>query len=246
MTKGVAIFGATSAIAQATARAFASEGARFFLVGRSRERLEAVAADLAVRGASEVRVHVADFLAIEDWTALCATAKEALGTIDIALVAHGTLPDQAACERDETALRDALAVNFLSYANLLLGLAGILEAQGSGSLVAIGSAAGDRGKRRNYVYGAAKAGIAVIQQGLMGRLTRAGVHVLLVKPGFVDTPMTAEFAKGPLWIGPDRAAVAIVDGIRRRRSTIYVPWFWRWIMFALRLLPDRVFARLDL
>jgi short-subunit dehydrogenase len=243
---GIAIFGATSAIAQAVARLYAAEGARFFLAGRNADHLHAIADDLRVRGAPDVHVEVADFRSPESCASLCQAAARALGMVDVAIVAHGTLPDQSACERDDAALRDALAVNFTSYASLLSQLANVLETQRRGSLVAIGSAAGDRGKRRNYVYGAAKAGIAVLQEGLMGRLARAGVHVTLVKPGFIDTPMTASLRKGLLWISSERAGRIIVRAIRNRRTTVYVPWFWRWIMAVLRLVPQRLFARLDL
>ena len=163
-----------------------------------------------------------------------------------ALRLHGTLPDQSLCERDDDALREAIAVNFTSYACLLIQLANVMEAQARGSLVAIGSAAGDRGKRRNYIYGAAKGGVAILLEGLMGRLARAGVRVTLVKPGFVDTPMTAAFAKGPLWISSDRAGRIIVRAIRKGKTTVYVPGFWRWIMAVLRVVPQRLFARLDL
>lgn len=243
---GVAIFGATSAIAQAVARIYATDGARFFLAGRNEAHLRAIAADLRVRGAGSVHVETVDFRDVEACTSVCDAATRALGTLDVALVAHGTLPDQPACERDDATLREALAVNFTSYACLLAQLANAMEAQRRGSLVAIGSAAGDRGKRRNYVYGATKAGIAVFQEGLMGRLADAGVRVTLVKPGFVDTPMTAAFAKGPLWISPERAGRIIVRAVRNGRTTVYVPWFWRWIMAVLRVVPQRLFARLDL
>ena len=243
---GIAIFGATSAIAQAVARIYAAEGARFFLVGRNAEHLRAVAEDLRVRGASSVEIESVDFRFAETCAPPCDAAKRALGVVDVALVAYGTLPDQSLCERDEKALREALAVNFTSHACLLMQLANILESQGGGSLVSIGSPAGDRGRRRNYVYGAAKGGIAVLQEGLMGRLARAGVKVTLVKPGFVDTPMTASFRKGLLWISADRAGRIIVRAIRNGKSTVYVPWFWRWIMTILRVVPQRLFARLDL
>lgn len=246
MAPAVAIFGATSAIAQAVARLYAAEGARFFLAGRNAERLHAVAQDLRVRGACDVHVALADFAAVETCAPLCVDAARVLGAIDVALVAHGTLPDQSVCERDDAALREAIAVNFTSYACLLAQLANTMEAQGHGRLVAIGSAAGDRGKRRNYIYGAAKGGIAVLQEGLMERLARAGVHVTLVKPGFVDTPMTAAFEKGLLWISPERAARSVVRAVRKGKTTVYVPWFWRYIMAVLRLVPQRLFARLDL
>jgi len=243
---GIAIFGATSAIAEAVARIYAVEGARFFLAARNAQHVEAIAEDLRVRGASSVHVAVADFGSVEACAPLCEAAREALGAIDVALVAHGSLPDQARCEHDSASLREALDVNLTSHAVLLMGLAGILESQGRGSLVAIGSAAGDRGKRRNYVYGAAKGGVAVLAEGLMGRLGRAGVCVTLVKPAFVDTPMTASFPKGLLWISAERAGHAIVRAVRNGKSTVYVPWFWRWIMRVLRAVPQRAFARLDL
>lgn len=246
MTQGIAIFGATSAIAQAFARALAPEGARFYLAGRSRERVEAVAADLRARGATRVDTGVADFGDLDAARACCREAQAALGTVDIALVAHGSNFDQAVAEREGPALEQALAVNLTSHLVILLALGAILEAQRHGTLVAIGSAAGDRGKERNYLYGATKAAIAVFQQGMMGRLARAGAHALLVKPGFVDTPMTAQFRKGPLWITPERAAASIVAAIRARKTTVYVPWYWRFIMLALRALPDRLFIRLGL
>lgn len=243
---GVAIFGATSAIAQAVARLYAEEGARIFLAGRNAPHLDAIASDLRVRGATDVHVHVVDFGEADSVAPACDAAHTVLGTIDVALIAHGTAVDQASCEHDDAALREAMQVNFTSYASLLVRMASILEAQGSGSLVAVGSAAGDRGKRRNYVYGAAKAGIAVLAEGLMGRSVRSGVYVTLVKPGFVDTPMTTSFRKGPLWISAGTAGHLIVRAIRARKTTVYVPWFWGWIMAALKILPQRVFARLDL
>lgn len=246
MARGVVIFGATSAIAQACARLLAAEGGRFFLVARQADNLNAVADDLRVRGASSVNNAVADLLELGRHRELCRAAQVQLGCIDIAVVAHGVLPDQARCEVDSDQAQRAIAANFTSAASLLLELAPILEAQRQGSLVVFGSVAGDRGKRSNYIYGAAKAGLHVLQQGLMTRLAPLGVHVLLVKPGFVDTPMTAGFRKGLLWTTPERAARAIVGAIERRRMTIYVPWYWRAIMLVIRILPDRIFVRLKL
>lgn len=246
MARAIVIFGATSAIAQAFARLLAAEGDRFFLVARQADNLRAVADDLRVRGAGSVATASADLLELGRHHELCRTAQAQLGGIDIALVAHGVLPDQARCEVDPNETERAIATNFTSAATLLLELAAILEAQQHGSLVVLGSVAGDRGKRSNYVYGAAKAGLQVLQQGLHARLKPLGVHVLLVKLGFVDTPMTASFRKGLLWVTPERAAPAIVDAIARRRSTIYVPWYWRAIMLVIRTLPDRVFLHLKL
>lgn len=246
MNERVAIFGATSAIAQAIARELAPGHARFFLAARSPEHLDSVAADLRVRGAENVTCCVADFADRNDTHRACVEARRALDTIDLVLVMHGANVDQEACARDSDALARALAVNLDSHVAILLAMADVLEAQGRGTLVAMGSAAGDRGKERNYLYGATKAGIAVVQQGLMARLARRGAHALLVKPAFVDTPMTADLPKGALWISPAQAAKAILAAVRARRTTVYVPWYWRYLMFVLRSLPDALFIRLKL
>jgi decaprenylphospho-beta-D-erythro-pentofuranosid-2-ulose 2-reductase len=104
--------------------------------------------------------------------------------------------------------------------------------------------AGDRGRATNYAYGAAKGALEIFMSGLRQRLHPSGVQVLLVKPGFVDTPMTADFPKGPLWASPERVAQDIVRAMAKGRSVIYTPWFWRWIMLIIRHLPERLFVRL--
>jgi short-subunit dehydrogenase len=121
-----------------------------------------------------------------------------------------------------------------------------MEKQQGGSLVVLGSVAGDRGKRSNYIYGAAKAGVAVFLDGLRARLGPHEVHVLTVKPGFVDTPMTAKFTKGVLWATPEHVANAVCRAVEQRRSVIYTPWFWRPIMFVIRALPNAILGRLNI
>ena len=154
--KRIAVFGATSAIAQALARLYAAEGASFFLVGRNAERLDAVAADLRVRGAASVVTCVADLSDTRMHAALVAQAMDA--PVDVAVVAHGTLPDQAECTRDADLALAEIHGNFVGHASLLTHLANALETQARGSLAVIGSVAGDRGRRTNSVYGSAKAG----------------------------------------------------------------------------------------
>jgi short-subunit dehydrogenase len=240
----VLIAGATSAIAQAVARRYAARGARFHLLGRHPERLEAVRLDLVARGAAGATSEVADLVAIDAHAALVARAVEALGGIDVALVAHGVLPDQAACVASFAEARRAIDVNFTSAASLAAELARVMAAGGSGTLAVIGSVAGDRGRQSNYVYGTAKGALAIFLQGLRHRMHATGVKVLTVKPGFVDTPMTRDFPKGPLWASPDRVARAIVAAIDRGASReIYVPGFWRAIMALIRALPERIFVR---
>jgi short-subunit dehydrogenase len=239
-----AVFGATSAIAHAVARLYAAEGASLFLVARNAARLEALADDLRARGAAAVTTAVADLNDLDRHPELVEQARAALDGLDAVLIAHGTLSDQAACEADAALARAELTTNFLSPVSLLTALAPVLERQNRGSVAVIGSVAGDRGRGSNYVYGSAKGGLGVFVQGLRHRLGRSNVAVTLVKPGFVDTPMTAALPKGgPLWAKPERVAADIRRALDRGPAVLYTPWFWRWILLVIRLLPDAVFRR---
>lgn len=243
----VVIFGATSAIAQAVARRLATEGASLFLVGRNAERLGGIAADLGVRGAKSVGIAAVDLADLPQHASLVEQARAALGGIDAALIAHGTLPDQRACEADTALALTHIGINYLSPVSLLSELAKLMIAQQSGVLAVIGSVAGDRGRQSNYVYGSAKGGLAVFVEGLRHRLDPSGVRVVLVKPGFVDTPMTAHVPKGgPLWATSDEVAGDIVRAMRTRNATIYTPWFWRGILAIIRNVPDFIFRRTKL
>ena len=217
----IVIFGASSAIAQALARDYAAEGARFFLIGRNSERIAAVKADLGVRGAKAVATATADLADTQGHGALIEEARAALGAIDLVVVAHGTLSDQAAGTRDVDLALKELTANFLSHASILTHVANVLDTQGHGTIVVLGSVAGDRGRRANYVYGSAKAGLGVFTEGLRHRLAMRGVTVILVKPGPIDTPMTAAFPKkGPLWSTPQRVASDIRAGIARGSAVV--------------------------
>lgn len=246
MSRNVLIFGATSAIAQAIGRIYAAAGASLVLVGRDRVRLESNAADLRVRGAVKAVVIAADLSEFAQHAGLVARAGAELASLDVVLIAHGTLPDQQRCDEDATELRRAIETNFVSVVTLATVVAAALERQGRGTLVVFGSVAGDRGKRSNYAYGAAKAGVAVFLEGLGIRLRSRGVGVLTVKPGFVDTPMTAKFKKGPIWATPERVAASVCRAVEQRKSVVYVPWFWRPIMLLIRVLPSSIFTRMGL
>jgi len=237
----VFIAGATSAIAQATARLLAARGASFCLVARDPVKLASVEADLRARGASRVASTVADLDDFARHPALLDEALAVLGGLDMVFVAHGTLPVQAECERSFARTLAAMNTNFLGAISLAGEAANRLGR--GGTIVVIGSVAGDRGRGSNYVYGAAKGGLAVFLEGLRHRLHASGVNVVTVKPGFVDTPMTRKFAKGPLWASPDTVARGIVRAIDRRAGVVYVPGFWRFIMAVIRALPDRIFLR---
>jgi short-subunit dehydrogenase len=242
--KRILIFGATSAIAEATAREFARRHAALFLVARNAERLQAIADDLKVRGASSVDTALLDAGEIERYPELLAAATSRLGAIDAALIAHGTLSDQAACERSVERLQQELMTNALSYMALCTLLANRMETQGHGVLAVISSVAGDRGRQSNYVYGSAKAAVTTFASGLRQRLYRKGVRIVTIKPGFVDTPMTAAFKKGVLWASPRSVAASIAGAMERGTPVVYTPWFWRPIMWIIRAVPEVIFRRL--
>ena len=242
----VLIVGATSAIAEETARLYAARGARLFLVARHPERLAAVAADLGVRGAGEIRTAQLDVTAHHQADGVVGAAWTAFSGLDVALIAHGVLPDQAGCEASaEEALR-AIDVNFSSVIALLTPLANRFEQSRGGCIAVISSVAGDRGRQSNYVYGSAKGGLDRFLQGLRNRLYRAGVAVVTIKPGFVDTPMTAALPKNSLYASARQVGRGVYRAIEARRSVVYLPWFWRPIMLLIKLLPESVFKRLRL
>lgn len=244
--KKVLIIGATSAIAEATARLFAQRGDRLCLVARNEVGLASICQDLKIRGANTVHSVVLDANSFREHEQLLETAARMMEGIDIALIAHGTLPDQEACQADFNVALQGLTTNAISTISLLTDLANYMESRGSGTLAVIGSVAGDRGRQSNYLYGASKSLVATFMQGLRNRLQKSGVKVLLVKPGFVDSPMTADFDKGPLWAQPETIAEGIVKGIDKGKHEIYLPFFWRYIMCLIKVIPERVFIKLSL
>jgi decaprenylphospho-beta-D-erythro-pentofuranosid-2-ulose 2-reductase len=238
------IIGATSAIAEQIGRNLASSGAALYLTARDLNRLEISVEDLRVRGAIQTATEQLDVTDTASVVGLINRAATSLGGLDAVIFAAGQLPDQAQVNADFDLLRHTLEVNIISAMVVLNEAATYFEYKGHGQLVAIGSVAGDRGRATNYAYGAAKGALEIFMSGLRQRLYKSGVQVLLVKPGFVDTPMTADFAKGPLWASPQRVAEDIVRAMEKGRSVIYTPWFWRWIMLVIRHIPERLFVRL--
>jgi hypothetical protein len=241
----ILVIGATSAIAAACARLWASEGASFFLVARSEEKLAQTAADLHARGALEIQTYEMDVNRLDAHAPMLEACNAALGGFDVALIAHGTLPDQTACERDpEIALRE-FQTNGTSAIALLTLLANRVEEQRAGTLAVITSVAGDRGRPSNYVYGSAKAAVSTFCEGLRARLFKAGGYVIDIRPGFVATPMTNGLAlPGLLVASPQRVARRIVRGVARHTDVMYVPSFWWWILLVIRWIPDEVFKRI--
>ncbi|OJB41394.1 short-chain dehydrogenase [Burkholderia ubonensis] len=249
MQKKILIVGATSGIAMACARIWASQGARMFLVARNGERLRQVADDLQARGAALATTHVLDINALgEQHAAMLDECKRTFGgPPDVVLIAPGTLPDQAQCQADPAVAVREFSTNATSVIALLTLIANMLETARHGAIGVIGSVAGDRGRPSNYLYGSAKAALAAFCEGLRARLYKAGVHVVTIKPGFVATAMTAGLPlPSPLVASPDKVANEIVRAIDKKKNVLYTPCFWSPIMRIIRSIPQFVFKRLSL
>ena len=244
----IVIIGATSAIAEHCARLWLAQGAsELLLVGRNADRLERVRADLTVRQpACKIGVVIASLTELSGIKALVDACCEG-ATPDIVLVAHGSLPDQAACQHSLDETRQALEVNALSPALIAEVFAARLESAGRGKLVLIGSVAGDRGRKINYVYGAAKGLVERYAQGLQHRLACTNVTVTLVKPGPTDTPMTAHLKGQGAKLAPvEDVATRIVDGAAKGKAVVYAPAKWELIMLIIRHLPRFIFNKLNI
>lgn len=238
------ILGATSSIARPFARLAAADGADLLLAGRDLGDMERDAADLAVRYGAEARVMRFDVRNPADRLALAEAAAARPGTLNAA-VFLGAMPEQAEVDADPDLAAGVIANNLGGVVAALQRLAPIIEGRGAGVVVGVGSVAGDRGRAKHYVYGASKAGFHAYLSGLRGRMARKGVHVMTVKPGFVDTAMTWGHASRPLPASPDAVAADIFRAAKRRKDVLYTPWFWRWIMRVVQLIPERVFKRLS-
>ncbi|MGD9386388.1 MAG: SDR family oxidoreductase [Thioalkalispiraceae bacterium] len=242
----IVILGATSAIAEQFARIYARPEHRLLLVARNEEGLAQIADDLRVRGAGQIDILRHDFSVLRESERLCSAIAKKMETIDILLIAYGTLPDQAECIANIELTQAEINLNYLSVVSILTGISQLMLKQGSGTIAVITSVAGDRGRKSNYIYGSAKGGLTIFLQGLRNALSEKGVHVLTIKPGFVDTPMTADFKKGLLWVKPEKVANDIVKAVNAKKDVMYSPWFWRWIMLIIKMIPERIFKKMNL
>lgn len=244
--KKILIIGATSAIAESTARLWANEGHRLYLLARNEERLSALCSDLRIRGAESAHYGLLNVNNFTHHQAAIDAAISALQGLDVVLIAHGTLGNQKACEQNVQLTLQELNTNAISVISLLTLLANHFEQQKHGTIAVISSVAGDRGRQSNYVYGTAKGAVSIFLQGLRNRLHDKGVQVLTIKPGFVDTPMTAQFRKGMLWASPETIAKCITKSISNGANVVYAPGFWSAIMMLITSLPEPFFKRLKL
>ncbi len=243
----VVILGATSGIALEVERQLARQGCELFLVARSPQRLSELQVDLCVRGAWQVFTYAADLASIQQHASIFEVARRAFPDFDTVLLAYGSMHNQKESETSVDVLLDELQVNFVSASAILTLFAADLERRRTGCLAAITSVAGDRGRRSNYVYGSAKGGLSLFLQGLRSRLHAAGVQVITVKPGPVQTPMTDHVPNAGGFAEPERVARDIALALERRSPDIlYTPKIWRYVMSAVEHIPEALFKRLPL
>ena len=245
--KNIFISGATSAIAIEVARIWAKEEHNFYLVGRNINELEYVSKDLLVLGASSVIGKSFDLTNIESIKQEVNESIKYFSKIDIALIAQGSLVKIDNNEDDEIyKIYESHSINFLSAAMITSEICNHMAKKKSGKIIGIGSVAGDRGRKSNYIYGSAKGAFDIYLEGLRQKYSTFNINILCVKPGLIDTPMTKEFKKNFLWARPITVARDIIKANNKNRSVIYTPWFWFFILLIIKIIPTKIFKKLNL
>lgn len=239
----IVLFASTSGIAQAIAEAYLQRKQPVILVARSQERLDAQAADLGIKYDTTVATFRWD-LQDDDHPAR-AEALFATREIDGIIMAAGVMPPQEECEQDPNATIHTINCNLTAVSVILNLFADYFETRGKGFISCLSSVAGDRGRGSNYVYGASKAGLTAFLQGLRNRMHKHGILVQTVKPGPVKTAMTAHLKDSPVMADPDDVAQDILQAIARKQDVLYTPFYWRYIMTAIRWIPEPLFKRLS-
>lgn len=245
--KSVLILGAASGVARHMASEFARLGYAVGLAGRNLEELETLATDLRIRYEVACYTQAFDALAFDTHESFLAQCTEYFGAVpDGVVLCFGFMADQAQAQSDFDIARRTLDTNLTGAVSILEKIAAVYEERGSGFIAALTSVAGDRGRKMNYIYGASKAGLNAYLQGLRNRLHSAGVQVTTIKPGFMDTPMTYGMKlPGPLVAAPEDAAAAMVKAIVRGKDVVYVPFFWRYIMWIIKSIPEWQFKKMS-
>ncbi|OGU17899.1 MAG: short-chain dehydrogenase [Ignavibacteria bacterium GWB2_35_12] len=244
--KKIMIFGAASAIAQETAKLFARDGENLFLVDMNIGRLEAVRDDILSRFKTKIEIYEMNALDFDKHQELFDKAIQTLGGLDAVLIAHGTLPDQIKTQEAQEMIIREFNINCVSVISLASIAANYFEKKKEGCIAVISSVAGDRGRQSNYIYGAAKGGVTTFLQGLRNRMTHSGVSVVTIKPGMVDTPMTAHLPKSPLFAKPGVVGKGIYKAMLSGKAVAYLPGYWRLIMFIIKMIPEWIFKKMKL
>lgn len=245
--RGIVVLGATSPIARAAAEAFARGGWGVLLAARDREENETIAADLRIRGGGEVQAIEFDALDFDGHGAFVEQCSERLGeSLDGVILCFGTMPPQAEAEKDWNTAKAIIDGNYSAAVSILEKFAATFEARKKGWICGVSSVAGERGRMSNYIYGSAKAGFSAYLDGLRNRLWHSGVHVLSVKPGPVDTPMTFGMDKLPFLAQPGPIGKSIYEAILRKKNTLYAPGIWRYIMAVIKSIPEFQFKKMKM
>jgi decaprenylphospho-beta-D-erythro-pentofuranosid-2-ulose 2-reductase len=242
--ESIVIMGASSGIAMAAAQRWAAQGSRLYLVARDAQKLSDLAHDLRARGATHVEIQVADLSSEKQVEEACLHILQRWMHIDVLLLAFGILGDQQKLVHDHHLCRRLYELNVSAPVQVINMFRPRFQEQRGGCIAVLSSVAGDRGRASNYVYGSSKAALTAYCSGLKADLQTYGVQVLTIKPGMVATAMTAHLPQGPLMASPQTVARDIVRAVDQGRSVLYTPWFWRWIMLVIKLLPGFIFNRL--
>lgn len=239
------ILGATSTIARAFARLVSSRGDGVLLAGRDMDELQTIVTDCGLRGAPVAEAISFDARNPESFAQIIERAREAGGTISAAVFV-GSMPTQEEIDDDPGLIDGTVTDSFTGPARFLTQLAPLLEANGKGTIIGVGSVAGDRGRLGNYVYGASKAGFHAYLSGLRNRLGRSGVHVVTVKPGTVDTAMTWGMESLPFLAQPEKVAADILRAADKKKNVIYTPIIWWPVMTIIKNIPESIFKKMKI
>ncbi len=240
----ILILGASSDIAGACAQTYAEKGFKIWLAGRNIDLLNMQAADLKIRHNAEV--HVLEFDALD--VSVHESFVSSLSFIpDIVLLAFGYLGDQALAEQNWDECSKIINSNYVGAISILNQVANLFQQHQKGVIVVLSSVAGNRGKKSNYIYGSAKAGLTAYLSGLRNRLYFYKVHVVTVLPGFVNTKMTDKMnLPKALTAQPEAVASAIYNAVSKKKNIVYVKPIWRYIMFAISNVPESIYKKLSL
>lgn len=246
MSQSVLILGATSPIARATANSLAKKGHPIFLAGRDEEELQRIASDIHIRYGVDTHYGRFDADQYDQHQLFLSDVIKKMGGIDGAVVAFGDMGEHQGSIKDFSLANQVISRNYTGACSILTHIANTLEQQKSGFIIGISSVASDRGRQSNYIYGSAKGGLSLFLQGLRNRLSSSGVHVMTVKPGFVDTSMTFGLPGTFLVANPKDVGEKIIKGLEKNKDVMYVPWFWTIIMGIIKMIPEKIFKKMKL
>ena len=243
----IAIFGASSAIAYETAKHFAAKKCELMLLGRDVAKVESIKDDLIARSDTKIQTMHFDASNIKSFEGILSSIITEMGGLDMVLIAYGDLPDHLFLQSHPDEICNSFNTNALSVIKLATVVTNYFEEKQAGTIAVISSVAGDRGRQSNYYYGAAKAAVSTFLQGLRNRLSKSGIKVITIKPGMVDTPMTEAIPKSILFASASSVGKGIYEAMMNGSvDVVYLPGYWRLIMFIIKHIPEKIFKNLKL